>query len=181
VREAIEVVRGAGPADLRELTLELGQHLMEMSGLEPDAVRGRARLEEILASGGAARMLERLVEAQGGDPRVVEDPDRLPAAPVVREVGAARAGWVSRADARAIAIAAMHLGAGRRVKTDAVDPAVGVVVAARVGDRMEAGAPLAVVHARTDSDADHAAARLRDAFALTDHPVAAAAESNETV
>jgi pyrimidine-nucleoside phosphorylase len=181
VREAIAIVNDGGPADLRELTLELGAHLMEMSGLEQDGSRARATLERLLASGAAAGVLEQLIEAQGGDPRVVADPDRLPSAPVVREVVATREGWVARADARAIAVAAMHLGAGRRVKTDPVDPAVGIVVSARQGDRLESGAPLATVHARSEADAEQAAQRIREAYELSEQKIERPAEAHETV
>jgi pyrimidine-nucleoside phosphorylase len=180
VREAIDILNGSGPADLRELTLELGIDLMELSGLEADETRARARLEALIASGEAARRLEQLIEAQGGDPRVVSDPDRLPQAPVVREVTAAEAGWAARADAREIALAALDLGAGRRHKGDPVDPAVGVVVTARVGDRLERGAPLARVHARTDSDAEAAVRRVREAFTLSADAVSPLSEVHET-
>jgi pyrimidine-nucleoside phosphorylase len=181
VREAIETLHGGGPQDLRVLTLELGVHLMELSGLEPDPVRARTRLETLLSSGEAARRFEQLIEAQGGDPRVVEDPSRLDAAPVVIEVPAPRAGWVARADAREIALTALDLGAGRRVKTDPVDPAVGVVVRARVGDRLESGEPLAAIHARSRPAAEGALRRLHAAFTLSDEPVAAFPDTHETL
>jgi thymidine phosphorylase len=125
--------------------------------------------------------MEMLVEAQGGDPRVVARPDLLPAAPVVRTVAAHADGWVAEAEARGIAEAALQLGAGRLRKGDPVDPAVGVVVLARVGDRLAPGAPLAEVHARTDAAAEAAEGRLRDAFRLSPEAVPAHAEPYETV
>ena len=181
VREALDTLNGAGPADLWALTLELGTQLMLLSGLASsaeDAVRTQTALRD---SGAAARRMEMLVEAQGGDPRVVARPDLLPAATVVRTVAADADGWVAEADARTIAEAALHLGAGRLRKGDPVDPAVGIVVLARVGDRLAPGAPLAEVHARTDAAAEAAEARLRAAFRLSPEAVPAPAEPYESV
>lgn len=181
VREALETLNGGGPADLWALTLELGTHLMLLSGLASSADDAVRTLTALRDSGAAARRMEMLVEAQGGDPRVVAHPDLLPAAPVVRTVAADADGWVAEADARTIAEAALQLGAGRLRKGDPVDPAVGILVLARVGDRLTPGAPLAEVHARTDAAAEAAEDRLRDAFRLSPEAVAAHAEPYETV
>ena len=139
IREAIDTLHGRGPADLWRLTLELGAHLLELSGLASSADEARATLTRLRDSGEGARTLRTLVQAQGGDPRVVDDPRLLPAAPVVRPFAADLPGWVAEADARTIGDAALALGAGRRTKADPVDPAVGVVVRARIGDRVETG------------------------------------------
>ncbi|WP_420128396.1 thymidine phosphorylase [Longimicrobium sp.] len=183
VREAIDTLTGSGPADLWALTLELGSHLLEMSGLAPDAAEGRAMLVRLRDSGAGAEMLERLIEAQHGDPRVVRAPELLPAAPVVRPLTVDADGprWVKAADARGIGDAALELGAGRKTKADAVDPAVGIVLRARIGDRVEPGQPLADVHARGDEAAEQAFAALRAAFRLSDTPVPAADDAYETV
>ncbi|HEX8211787.1 MAG TPA: thymidine phosphorylase [Longimicrobium sp.] len=181
VREALETLNGGGPAGLWALTLELGTHLMLLSGLASSADDAVRTLTALRDSGAAARRMEMLVEAQGGDPRVVARPDLLPAAPVVRTVAADADGWVAEAEARGIAEAALHLGAGRLRKGDPVDPAVGVVVLARVGDRLMPGGPLAEVHARTEAAAEAAEARLRAAFRLSPEAVAAPGEPYETV
>jgi pyrimidine-nucleoside phosphorylase len=181
VREALDTLNGGGPADLWALTLELGTHLMLLSGLASSADEAVRTLTALRDSGAAARRMEMLIEAQGGDPRVVACPDLLPAAPVVRTVASHAGGWVAEADARGIAEAALQLGAGRLRKGDPVDPAVGVVVLARVGDRLEPGAPVAEVHARTDAAADAAEARIREAFRLSPEEVAAHVEPYETV
>jgi pyrimidine-nucleoside phosphorylase len=181
VREAFETLAGGGPPDLWALTLELGSHLMLLSGLASTAEEARGKLTALRDSGAASRRMELLVEAQGGDPRVVAHPDLLPAAPVVRTVLAGAEGWVAEADARGIADAALHLGAGRRQKGDPVDPAVGIVVRARVGDRVAPGVPLADVHARTDAAAEAAEARLREAFSFAAGAVPAADAPYETV
>lgn len=183
VREAIETLTGDGPDDLWALTLELGSHLLEMSGLTPDAAAGRETLVRLRDGGEGARMLERLIEAQHGDPRVVRDLSLLPAAPVVRDFTADADGprWVAAADARGIGDVALALGAGRKTKADDVDPAVGIVLRARIGDRVEPGQPLAKVHARSDAAAEHAFAGLRAAFRLSAEPVAAPDERYETI
>jgi pyrimidine-nucleoside phosphorylase len=183
VREAIDTLTGGGPADLWALTLELGSHLLEMSGLAPGAAEAHEMLIRLRDSGAGAEMLERLIQAQHGDPRVVRSPELLPAAPVVRPftVDADGPRWVQAADARGIGDAALELGAGRKTKADAVDPAVGIVLRARIGDRVEPGQPLADVHARTDAAAGEAFAALRAAFRLSAEPVAAADDAYETV
>ncbi len=181
VREAFETLAGGGPADLWALTVELGTHLMLLSGLAATAEEAERKLAALRGSGAATRRMEQLVEAQGGDPRVVARPDLLPSAPVVRTVTARAEGWVAEADARGVAEAALQLGAGRRQKGDPVDPAVGVVMRARVGDRVAPGAPLADVHARTEAAADAAEARLREAFSFAAEAVPAADAPYETV
>jgi pyrimidine-nucleoside phosphorylase len=183
VREAVETLTGSGPDDLWALTLELGSHLLEMSGLASDAAAGRATLVRLRDSGAGAEMLERLIQAQHGDPRVVRDPGLLPAAPVVRPftVDADGPRWIQAADARGIGDAALELGAGRKTKADDVDPAVGIVLRARIGDRVEPGQPLADVHARSDAAAEQAFAALRAAFRLSADSVPAADEPYETV
>lgn len=183
VREAIDTLTGGGPADLWALTLELGSHLLEMSGLAPDAAEAHATLIRLRDSGAGAEMLERLIEAQHGDPRVVRSPDLLPAAPVIRPftVDADGSRWVEAADARGIGDAALALGAGRKTKTDDVDPAVGIVLRARIGDRVEPGQPLADVHARSDEAAEQAFAALRAAFRLSPDPVSPADDAYEMV
>jgi pyrimidine-nucleoside phosphorylase len=183
VREAIDTLHGRGPADLWALTLELGTHLLMMSGLATDAEAARVLLTRLRDDGSGARKLAELVEAQDGDPRVADDPSILPAAPVVHTVATDGAGprWVARADARAVGDAALALGAGRRAKGDPIDPSVGIVMRARIGDRLEPGAPLADVHARDEAGARQAEAALRAAFALSPEPVAAPENAYEVI
>lgn len=183
VREAVETLRGGGPAELWELTLELGVQLLLLSGLASGREEATRRLVELRDSGAAAERFAELVRAQGGDPRVVSDPDLLPRAPIVREVspGAEGARWVAGLDARGVGDAALALGAGRRAKGDPVDPAVGVVLRAKVGDRVAPGEPLAEVHARTEEGWREAEAALRAAYRLEPSPVARPAAGYEVV
>lgn len=170
VAEAAAALRGEGPADLVELSLELAGRLVTLATGE-DAAAARRRLEGLLRDGSAAERLRRMIAAQGGDARVVDEPWRLPQAPHVREAAAPEAGYVARLDALRVAEVALSLGAGRRRKEDAVDPAVGVVLAKKVGDAVERGEPWARVHARTPEAAEAAAAALQAALALSAQPV----------
>jgi pyrimidine-nucleoside phosphorylase len=164
VREALDTVRGRGPADFTELVLEACAKLLALSDLGIDEAEGRRRALAAVADGSAASTWNRWIEAQGG----TADESALPTAPVVREVTAPRSGYVHELSAIRIGNAALHLGAGRRTKEDEVDHAVGVVVHAKRGDRVEQGQQLAEVHARTETAADEAARDVLAAYALAE-------------
>jgi pyrimidine-nucleoside phosphorylase len=166
VREALDVVRGRGPADLTELVLDACAHLLALSDLGIDEREGRARAEAAVADGSALAAYERWIHAQGGDPAE----EALPKAPLIREVFARRAGHVQRLAALPIGIAALHLGAGRRTKDDAIDHAVGIVCAKKRGDAVEEGEPLAEIHAHDEASAGEAAAAVLAAYELGDEP-----------
>jgi len=162
IREAVETLRGAGPADLGELVLSAAAHLLSLSDLDVDADEGRRRAEGAMAGGEAHAAYERWIRAQGGDPSL----DALPEAPVVREVPAPEDGYVQSIATTAVGLASLHLGAGRATKEDEIDHAVGVVCRAKRGDRVSRGGPLAVVHARDEAAADRALADLTPCFRL---------------
>jgi pyrimidine-nucleoside phosphorylase len=164
VREAVATLRGEGPADVRELVLALCGRLLALSDLGVDASEGRRRAEQAIADGSALVAYERWIRAQGGDP----DEAALPTAPVVLPVGAPAAGYVARLSALAVGLAALHLGAGRSRKEEAIDHAVGVVCLKKRGERVEEGEPLAEVHARDRRSADEAAAEVLAAYQLAE-------------
>lgn len=166
VREALETLEGRGPADLRELALELGAWMLRLAGLAAGLAEARRRLASLLEGGAARRKLAEMVAAQGGDTAALEDPSRLPQAPVVRTLAAPAAGFVQAVDALAVAETVVSLGGGRRVKGQAVDHAVGVVLGKKAGEAVDRGEPLAFVHARDEAAADAALHRLAAAFAL---------------
>jgi pyrimidine-nucleoside phosphorylase len=166
VREALDTVRGHGPADFTELVLDACARLLALSDLEVDEAEGRRRAEQAVADGSAERVWHRWIEAQGG----TSDESALPVAPVVREVPAPSGGYVRALGANAVGNAAVHLGAGRRTKEDAVDHAVGIVCRAKRGDRVERGEPLAAVHARDEASADAAERELLAAYELGPEP-----------
>ena len=166
--EAIECLRGGGPADLREVTLALCAELVVATGREPDNASARVALEPLLEGGEAASVFARLVERQGGDPSVVEDPARLPRAPLTSVFEAPGSGWVERLDARGIGLAAVELGAGRTTVEDDVDPAVGFELHKQVGDPVERGEPLITVHASAEGRLGGALRRLRAAVSIAE-------------
>jgi len=170
VREAVEVLQGGGPPDLREVTVELVAEMLLLGGVAADRPGARARVEEAIADGRGLRRLCAIVEAQGGDPRAVADPTRLPAAARTVPVPAPRGGVVQAIDAEAVGLAAMALGAGRSRVEDAVDPAAGLVLQRKVGEAVEAGEPLAILHlGRSPLEPEEAVVRrVRDAYALGD-------------
>jgi len=166
VREAVATLRGEGPPDFAELVLDSAAHLLALSDLGVDPDEARRRAEQAVADGSATAAYERWIRAQGGDP----DEAALPAAPFVHEVQAPRSGFVGRLAALPVGLAALHLGAGRREKDDAVDHAVGVLCHAKRGDRVDAGAVLAEVHANDERSAREAAAEVLAAYELVDEP-----------
>jgi pyrimidine-nucleoside phosphorylase len=169
VVEAIDLLRGEGPADVREVTVALTAEMLVLAAAAPDIEAGRAAAEAALDDGRALDRFRRLVEVQGGDPRVVDSPaDTLPRAPVQRTVGAAAAGRVVAMDTRAIGEAAVALGAGRRHTDDLIDPRVGFELQVEPGTRLERGDPVAVIHAADHEVAARAEAALRDAITVGD-------------
>ncbi len=170
VAGAAEVLRGGGADDLRELSIRVTGSLVEAAGVVP-AGEGLAAASEALVSGSALRMAERWVEAQGGDPAVWTDTSRLPAAPITLDVPAPGDGYVNRLDARQVGEAARWLGAGRLHPSQHVDPAVGIVLNAKIGDPVTSGAPMAVVHCRDAEVGERAVQMMRDACGITDEPV----------
>jgi pyrimidine-nucleoside phosphorylase len=166
IAEARNTVRGEGPPDFTELVLDACARLLALSDLGVDAEEGRRRAEAAVADGSALEVYERWVRAQGGDP----DPALLPTAPVVLPVTAGEAGTVTRLGAIAVGIAALHLGAGRRAKGDAIDPAVGVVCHVKRGAQVAPGDLLAEVHAADEASGAEAVAAVLAAYELGDAP-----------
>jgi len=164
VREAVETLRGEGPADLTQLVVESCAHLLELSDLGIDLAEGRRRAEAAIADGSAVTAYERWIRAQGGEP----DEGALEKAPFITEIFAPRDGYVRRLGALPVGLAALHLGAGRRAKDDPVDHAVGVVCRKKRGDAVEEGEPLAEIHARTEASADEGAAAVLAAYEIGD-------------
>ena len=166
VKEALAGLRGGGPADLMEVTYALGTEMLIAAGVTDDRVVARAAVEKVVRSGAALDRFRAMVEAQGGDPRVVDDPGRLPEAPVVHHVTAERGGVVAEVPPRPIGHAIVALGGGRARADQTVDWAVGVELACHPGQRVVAGDRLATVHARTAADAAAAGAAIRRAISI---------------
>jgi pyrimidine-nucleoside phosphorylase len=168
VEEAIMALRGEGPPDLLRVTYALGAEMLVLGGAAPDLDAARRRMEVALSSGRAAARFQAVIEAQGGDPRVVDDPDRLPQAAACEVVSAWRDGVVAQVEPRAIGRAITALGGGRARMDDRVDPTVGFVITARPGDVVRRGEPLATVFARDADGIRVGRDALRRAIAVAD-------------
>jgi thymidine phosphorylase len=159
---------------VRELTLARAGDMLVLAGLAGDAAAGRRLAERAIASGEALARFRAIVEAQGGDPRAIDDPALLPHAPSVAPVAAPRAGFVTAIDAYAVGELIVRMGGGRARKDDKIDPRVGFVLAKKVGDRVDAGEALAHVHAADPQQATDAARGLAAAYAIGEVAPAAA-------
>jgi pyrimidine-nucleoside phosphorylase len=166
VKEAIEVLQNGGPSDLRELCLELGSRMLVLGGGAKGLAAGRQRLEHVLASGLALAKLKELVENQGGNSTLVDQPQLLPTAAIQQEVVAPRGGWITEMDTAGIGNAAQILGAGRSKKGESIDLAVGLEILAKTGDRIDEGQPLTILHANSQAAADAAGKAVLSCYSI---------------
>jgi pyrimidine-nucleoside phosphorylase len=181
VREAIEVLRGERQSRFVELCLALVGHLASLSGVAPDAATGEARAREVLQSGAGLDRFRLLIEAQGGNPHVVDDLSLLPAAPVVHEITAPRDAWLATVDAEAVGRASGALGAGRETLGAAIDPAVGLALDLKIGDRVDHGAVIGTILARSADTAAVAERAVLQALGWSPQPVDAPPLIHEVV
>jgi thymidine phosphorylase len=170
VRLAMDYLTGKRrPARLHEVTMALCAEMLVISGVEPSEEAARARLQAALDSGEAASRFARMVTALGGPADLLENPDKhLESAPLVVPVPAPRAGFVTQVDCRALGIAVVGLGGGRTRPSDPIDFAVGLTDLVELGDQLQAGQPLALVHARTPAAAERAVREVQQAYVLGD-------------
>jgi len=168
--ESIATLHGEGPADVTELTMRLGEEMLILGGVARDSNDARERLEAAVTSGAALDIFARVIETQGGDPRVLEDLSLLPSAARTHTVVADRSGFVERCDALAVGRSAVRLGAGRQAKEDDVDPGVGITIHAKVGDEVTDGVRLATVRYNTDAQLAACLPVLETAWVMSDEP-----------
>ena len=166
VAECVETLKGRGPKDLESLSVELAAWMVHLAGLSPTLDPARARVRSALASGAGLERFRRVVELQGGNPRVCDDLSLLPQARETVVVRAERDGRVTRLAGRAIGHAAMLLGAGRETVNGAIDPAVGFVFHKKVGDPVAVGEPIVSVCVGSPARREAAIARLREAIVV---------------
>ncbi|MDY7041000.1 MAG: pyrimidine-nucleoside phosphorylase [Chloroflexota bacterium] len=169
--EAMETLRGRGPADFVEHCLVVAEQMLILGGKAEDAETARRILISALESGRAWDKFVEWITAQGGDPSVLTDPPDLPRARLIKDVPAPHSGYVAGLDARRVALAAVLLGAGREKKDDSIDQAVGIVLAAKVGDRVEQGQTLLTIHANGERRLAEAREHLLAAYTWSDLPV----------
>ncbi len=172
VEEALQGLAGEGPEDLMEVTYALGVEMLVLAGVEQDAATARRRLETSITSGRALETFGRVIEAQGGDATVIEDPGILPQAGAVEVFRAPASGTVAAVDPRIIGRAIVALGGGRTTMADTVDPTVGFVITVKPGDKVKAGQPLASVFARDAAGIATGLEALRQAITTEGEPAA---------
>jgi pyrimidine-nucleoside phosphorylase len=171
VKEALDTLRGHGPADFTSHCLTMGVQMLLLTGQAKDEKEARSRLEKLLLNGEALDRFKDLVRAQGGDTTPIDNPGLLPQAPIVRHVTSPRDGYVSQLDAMVVGLTALDLGAGRKQKGDPIDHAVGIVLHKKIGDSVGQDEQLCTIHAQSEESADVAQARLLEAYAWEDHAV----------
>jgi thymidine phosphorylase len=173
VREAFDLLRGhVSSVRFLELVLHLAAETLVAVRLASDHATGLALARDAVLSGRALERAQRWIAAQGGDPAVACNPDLLPRAPIIQEVAAARSGHVSRVDAEQVGLAVLELGGGRQRATDTIDPAVGVETLVEVGDWVEEGQPMFLVHAAAQDACDAACSRVHQAASVNEEPAA---------
>lgn len=169
VAETMQVLTGVSKGPLREMTIALGGQLLFSAGQVPSVEAGAQKIEDAITSGTAAERFGGMVAAMGGPVGFVEDWQRfLPEAPVIREVLAPHAGFVSATNGEALGLAVVALGGGRQVESDVIDPAAGLSDVAVLGTRVEKGQPLARIHAAREGQADRAAKAVLAAIKISD-------------
>ncbi len=171
VREAIEILQGNGPDDVRELALTLAAAMVRLGGLASDEPEARRRVDACLASGAALVKLRQMISAQGGDARVVDDPSLLRTAPLTEVVKSPRAGYVERLDAGIVGSTLTGLGAGREKKGDAIDHRIGIMFHRKIGDKVATDEPLFTLHLASAARLPEARGRILAAYAWSDRPV----------
>jgi pyrimidine-nucleoside phosphorylase len=171
-KEAIQTLRGEGPADFEEHCLEIASHMLVLGKRAETKAQARKMAEDAISSGGGFEFLKKLVQAQEGDVRVIDHPEMLPEAPIKTVIEAQESGTIAEVHARTVGETAVVLGAGRMKKGDSIDPAVGISVMVKVGEAVEIGQPLFVVHARSDDAVEEAKQQLKHAVKIVKEEVA---------
>jgi len=173
VVEVIDVLRGRGPEDLRQLCLELAAWMLYLGGVAGSVDEGKQRSAEIISSGKALEKFRQMVELQGGNPRVLDDPGLLPQAQHQMAVSPSKAGFLTSMQCEQIGTACVILGGGRERKEDSVDPSVGIILHKKVGDRIAAGEALATIHYNSEPLAVRARQLIEASCRIGDAPPSA--------
>ena len=170
VVEVVDILRGAGPEDLRELCLHLAGWMLYLGGASKSVAEGKQISAQLISSGKALERFRKMVELQGGDIRSIDDPKKLAQARYTTTVLSASEGYIASMQCEQIGTACVILGGGRERKEDSVDPAVGIVLHKKVGDRIAAGEPIATVHYNEESRADRAKQLIAQSCEVAETP-----------
>jgi thymidine phosphorylase len=170
VMEVSQTLQNAGPTDLTRLALELAARMIFLAKIVATLDEARELAQQKLLDGSGYRKFKDVIEAQGGNPQVLDRFELLPNATGVREIASPRAGYVSAIAAEDIGLASSRIGAGRNLKEDAIDPAVGVILEVKVGQKVDAGAVLCRVYYTRDENVEEASSEIEDAFRISAQP-----------
>jgi pyrimidine-nucleoside phosphorylase len=170
VAECIEVLSGSGPADLRELSLQLAAWMLFLGERTRSVEEGRTLAEMMIASGQAKQKFKQGIRLQGGDDRIVDEPHRLPKARFHMDVPSQASGYISGTNCEQFGVALAILGGGREKKEDAIDHAVGLQFHKRIGDRVEKGEPLATIRYNADARLAEAKALIAENYFVAQEP-----------
>lgn len=170
VMEVSQTLQNAGPTDLTRISLELAARMIFLAKIVPSLDEGREMAQQKLLDGSGYRKFKEVIEAQGGNPQVLDRFELLPNATGVREITSPRAGYVSAIDAEGIGMASSMIGAGRNTKEDVIDPAVGVILEVKSGQKVEAGAVLCRLYYTREENLEEAAQQVEDAFRISAQP-----------
>jgi pyrimidine-nucleoside phosphorylase len=172
VEECIEVMKGGGPADLRDLSVEFAAWMLLLADRTLSLEQGRQQANELIRSGSALEKFRQIITAQGGDPAVIDDPKRLPQAKHQVQVLSSAGGFVECIQCEQVGVASLVLGGGREKKEDSIDPAVGLVLHKKVGDPVRQDEPICTVHYNSDARLKDAQGLLRQAYRIAERPPA---------
>ena len=173
VIEVVEVLRGGGPEDLRELCLHLAGWMLYLGGVSKSVAEGNQISAHLISSGKALQRFRQMIELQGGDARVVDDFKRLPQAQSSMQVLSNSAGYISSMQCEAIGTACVILGGGRERKEDAVDPSVGIVLHKKVGEHVQPNEPIATIYYNSEAKAERSRHMISESVAIAKEPPAA--------
>jgi len=177
VMEVSQTLQNAGPTDLTRISLELAARMIFLAKLTPTLDEAREIAQQKLLDGSGYRKFKEVIEAQGGNPQVLDRFELLPNATGVREIASPRAGYISAIDAEGIGRASSMIGAGRNLKEDSIDPAVGVILEVKVSQKIEAGAVLCRLYYTGEENVEEASQQIEDAFRIS----ASAPEERELI
>jgi pyrimidine-nucleoside phosphorylase len=170
VMEVSQTLQNAGPTDLTRISLELAARMIFLAKLVPTLDEGRELAQKKLLDGSGYRKFKEVIQAQGGNPNVLDRFELLPNATGVREISSPRAGYISAIDAELIGMASSIIGAGRDTKEATIDPAVGVILEVKVGHKIDSGGVLCRLYYTHEDRVEDAAQQIEDAFRISGQP-----------
>jgi len=170
VMEVSQTLQNAGPSDLTRLSLELAARMIYLGRIAPTLEEAREIAQENLLDGSGYQKFRDVIAAQGGNPQVLDRFDLLPNATGAHEITTSRGGYVSAIDAELIGQASVRIGAGRNTKEDTIDPAVGVILEVKVGQKIDAGGILCRIYYTTEDHLEAASELVEDAFKISQQP-----------